>query len=140
MIFLTKLRVEAIDSKYVRLTKPFVFVSRVLKDNGYGGMVIMPVGFTFDYESIPRIPIVYLLLAHTSKRGGAVHDYLYRKDSIPIVTRKIADQVYLEIMIERKNAKWRRWLKYYGVRIFSRWSFHKIKVAASYEKIKGDKL
>ena len=68
--FQTPLITEEIDNKYARVTEPFVFWSDVLEKNGYGGQVAVPVDFTFDYESIPRIPIIYWTLAHTSKRGG----------------------------------------------------------------------
>ena len=135
--FQTPLITEEIDNKYARVAEPFMFWSDVLEKNGYGGQVAVPVDFIFDYESIPRIPIVYWALAHTSKRGGTAHDYLYRFDSIPIVPREIADAVYEEIMTARKNWWWRRMLKYYGVRWFGRWSYHNLSVFATYDELRN---
>jgi len=134
--FLSSLKVEAIDNKYVRLTESFVIWSSLLNDKGYLGLISIPAGFICDYESVPRLPFIFWLLAHTSKRGGVVHDYLYRKDSVPLVPRCIVDAVYEEIMESRNNWWWRRKLKYYGVRTFGSWSYHKLSVNATYEEIK----
>ena len=134
--FLTKLITEEIDNKYARVAEPFVFWSDVLESNGYGGRVEVPVDFVCDYESVPRIPIVYWLFAHTSKRGGVGHDYLSRFDSIPVVTKEIAADVYLEIMTTRKNIWLRKYAKYWAVR-FAPFYFHKLSVGATYENLSG---
>lgn len=134
---ITSLKVEAIDNKYVRLIEPFMFTSDVLEANEFDPYVKVPVDFVCDYESVPRIPIIYAMFAHTSKRGGVGHDYLYRFDSEPIVPKWIADLVYLEIMTYRGNPWLRRKAKYRAVKWFGKSSYHKLSVEATYEEIIG---
>ena len=126
---LSKVLVEALDDyKYVKLVAPFIFVSDVLRKAGYDGKVLIPTDFVFDYESIP-------LIKGTSKRGGLGHDYFYRINSVPVVSRKIADKVYLELMTYRKNTLWRRFLKYFAVRLLGKSNYHKLRVEATYEEV-----
>ena len=134
-MYMTKLKVEAIDNKYVRLTEAFTFISNVLRKNGFEAIVRVPVGFVFDYESVPRIPFLYAYLANTSKRGGTAHDYLYREDSEPIVPKPIADKVYMEIMHRRGNSWLMRKLKLWGVKLGGGSSYHKLSVNATYREI-----
>ena len=134
---LTSLINESIDSKYARIYKPFRVESDILKCT-----ITVPVNFIHDFESVPMIK-------GTSKRGGVIHDYLCRIDSMPVVTKKVAAAVYLEIMeyrdsmFERKtnigrfNLWWRRWLKYGVVCIAFRY-FHKHKVMATLKDMKSN--
>jgi len=122
--FLSKLITEEIDSKYARMIFPFRYKSDILNK-----IIKIPIGFVFDYESVP-------IIKGTSKRGGAVHDYLCRIDSIPVVTKKVAANVYLEAMTVRKNTWWRRYIKYWAVRAV-RGYFHVFKVLATYKEISG---
>jgi hypothetical protein len=69
------------------------------------GRIVIPVRFTCDWESVP-------LFKGTSKVAGLIHDYLSRHDSRPVVTKKIAADVYLEFMKFRGTPAWRRYLKY----------------------------
>ena len=117
-----------IDHKYSRLNAQYAFKSRVLEC-----MVIVPKGFVYDHESVPFIK-------GTSHRGGLVHDYLCRTDSIPVVTKKQASDVYLEVMKYRGNSWWRRYLKSWFVKYTPLPKFfHVLKVSASYEDITGRK-
>lgn len=141
---LTPLITEDIDNyRFVRLKEPFVFESDVLKKYGLKSRVMIPVGFVMDYESVP-------LIRGTNKRGGAGHDYLSRIDSIPVVTKAIAAEVYREIMnycyqLEERNWEQkardciRAWVKWGFVYCWPRY-FHKYKVNATYEEIMKDKL
>jgi len=113
--------VEEIDYKYVRFIDPFPMYSDLI-----GGFTI-PKGFICDRESVP-------LFRGTSIRGGYAHDYLCRTDSKPVVTKKVAADVYLEIMEKRGASWWRRYGKYWVVR-FAPGYFHKLKVMASYEEV-----
>ena len=151
--FLTKLITEEIDSRYARIASiSFGYYSDILRKE-----VWLNIGFVFDYESVP-------LLKGTSKRGGGIHDYLCRYDSYPTVTKKVAAQVYFEAMkyrdslrtriqrtqrrkrwrnylvtyLSKANRFWRRWVKYYAVRIA--WGyFHKYSIDSTYEEISGRK-
>ncbi|MCK5783859.1 MAG: DUF1353 domain-containing protein [Desulfobacterales bacterium] len=105
---------RVIDYKYSELTKDFVFFHSAL------GRVVIPNGFTMDWESVP-------LLKGTSKVGGLIHDYLCRIDSVPVVTKKVAANIYLDIMKFRGVSWWRRYVKYWIVRAAPRY-FHKMKV------------
>lgn len=139
---LTKLVTEDIDNRqYVRLAQPFSFESDVLKEYGLESIVIVPTGFVMDYESVP-------IVRGTNKRGGTAHDYLCRSDSIPVVTKAIAAEVYREIMehcysledgnIFSRFSNWlRRWIKW-GVVYLAPEYFHKHKVLATYEEMRGD--
>jgi len=115
-----------IDYKYSRLNVSYSFKNRLLDC-----IIIIPKGFVYDHESLP-------LIRGTSHRGGLVHDYLCRIDSIPVVTKKQAADIYLEVMKFRGNSWWRRYTKYWAVRLAWEY-FHKLKVNASYEEITGRK-
>jgi len=144
--FLTPLINEDIDAQYSQIYAPFIFEIETLKCT-----ITVPVGFVHDYESIP-------IIKGTSKRGGVIHDYLCRIDSIPVVTKKQAADAYLEAMecrdifykkdsLETKEQKegilarlnmWcRRWIKY-AVVLGAPGYFHKHKVMATYEEMSGE--
>ena len=133
---LTALINEDIDSRYARLAAPFAIWSDVLQCR-----LEAPEGFVHDYESVP-------IIRGTSKRGGVIHDYLSRIDSVPAVTKKQAADVYLEVMAcrdglpDRETALGamsliiRRWVKY-GVVLVWPGYFHKNNVLATYEELRG---
>jgi hypothetical protein len=133
--FLTALINEDIDERYSRLKEPFGAYLETLKER-----VEAPAGFVHDYESVP-------VVKGTSKRGGVIHDYLSRSDSVPVVTKAQAAAAYFEIMESRdalEGRPWyrrlefwaRRWIKWGVVRVA--WGyFHKFRVAATYEEISG---
>jgi hypothetical protein len=132
---LTSLINEDIDSRFARLHQPFAIWSDVL-----GCKVEAPAGFVHDYESVP-------VIKGTSRRGGVIHDYLCRFDSEPVVTKKQAADVYLEVMkcrdglpdrysqLSAVSLFIRRWVKYGVVRVWPGY-FHKHSVAASYEEMR----
>jgi len=140
---------EIIGSTYAQLVAPFGFYSAIL-----GREFWAPIGFIQDYESVP-------FFKATSKYAGVGHDYLCRIDSDPVVTKKVAAQVYLEMMtcrdeilyaaalknyfawwqraaIELKRADRfnRRWAKYDVVRVWPGY-FHRLPVMATLEQIKA---
>jgi len=117
---------EIIDHKYSRLLAPYRYKSVLLKCT-----ITVPKGLVYDHESIP-------IIKGTSHRGGLIHDYLCRIDSLPVVDKKTAADVYLEVMTKRKNAWWRRYAKCWFVK-WSPWPsfFHKFKVMATYKEITG---
>lgn len=133
---LTPLINEDIDARFARLHQPFAIWSDVL-----GCKVEAPSEFVHDYESVP-------IIKGTSKRGGVIHDYLSRSDSVPVVTKKQAADVYLEVMACRDGLPdrgstlgavslfCRRWIKYGVVRVWPGF-FHKHKVSATYEEMSG---
>lgn len=131
---LTPLINEDITAKYSRIHEPFVIESDVL-----GCIITVPPEFVHDYESVP-------VIRGTSKRGGVTHDYLCRSDSVPVVTKKQAADVYLEVMKcrdglpDRETALGvlglcvRRWVKW-AVVIVAPGYFHKYLVMATFEEM-----
>lgn len=127
---------EDIDSRFARLHQPFKIWSDVLNCE-----VEAPEGFVHDYESVP-------VIKGTSKRGGVIHDYLCRINSVPVVTKKQAADVYFEVMecrdglpdrdtgLSAANLWIRRWIKY-GVVLVWPGYFHKHRVNATYEELRG---
>ena len=123
---LETIKEEVITYKYSRLLKPWSFYSEVLDC-----WIEVPTAFVYDHESVP-------FFKGTSKRGGLVHDYLSRKNSLPTVTKKQAADAYREIMTFQNNARWRRYGKYLVVLVWPGY-FHKHNVLATYEEISGEK-
>jgi hypothetical protein len=102
---------QVIDYRWSRLVKKFVFFSDII------GRVEIEPGFIFDWESVP-------VFRGTSKAAGLPHDYLSRKDSVPKVSKKVAADVYLEVMKYIGTPFLRRWLKYSVVLVWPGY-FHK---------------
>jgi len=100
-----------LNYEYSELTEDFYFHSDII---GHG---CIKSGFVCDWESVP-------LFKGTSKVAGLLHDYYCRTDSKPIVTKKVAADIYLEIMKYRGTSWWRRYLKYWVVRVAPGY-FHK---------------
>lgn len=139
--FNSSLSCTQITDKVWRINLPLIYQSDLIKEE-----IVVPSGFCCDFESVPRLPIVYMCLGHTSFRGGAVHDYLYRKDSYPRVSRAQADAIYREISvisavqyllaegkeptaIQMARIYSQAWIKWLGVRIGGAGSYHKKTVA-----------
>lgn len=79
------IRIERIPGTgLVRLTEDFWFYSVIL-----GRWCCIPKGFIYDEESVP-------VLRGTNPEAGAIHDYLCRKDSDPVVDKMTAASVYAE--------------------------------------------
>ncbi len=101
------------------------------------GLIVVPAGFISDGASIPRIfwPIIGDPWGRYGK-AAVLHDWLYQKQErykkglaygtgptdVPItltsITRKEADDIFLEAMKILGVAPWRRNLMYAGVRVF----------------------
>jgi hypothetical protein len=107
--FLTKLNVEYIDDDKWRLISPLLYESDI------AGSVAVPSGFETDFASVPRAPFVYLLFGDEAHKAATVHDYLYRSEK---VSRKTADQVFLEAMKISGVWAWRRYPMFWAVRLF----------------------
>ena len=139
--FNSSLSCTQITDKVWRINLPLIYQSDLIKEE-----IVVPSGFCCDFESVPRIPLIYACLGHTSQRGGTVHDYLYRRDCEPMVTRAQADAIYREISvisavqyilqsgkeptaIQMARIYSQAWSKWLGVRIGGAGSYHKKTVA-----------
>lgn len=109
--FMTELQVQKVKRRYWRLTSELIYHSELV------GLVTVPVGFVTDFASVPRLPIAFLLVGDTAHTAAVIHDYLYRVNKM---TRKRADEVFLEAMNAESTAKWRRRIMYLTVRLGGR--------------------
>jgi len=125
--FITELKVlditEGSDTSTLQLLEPFQVYSAVLEN-----IITVPSGFIFDGESIPGWLHGIAPPFGLSKRGAAVHDYLYRyagfhdiTGRIIPVSRKDADRVYLELVQAKGLPAWRSNLRYCVLRLVG-WS------------------
>jgi hypothetical protein len=121
--FITQLNTTYIGNKIAMVASPFIYQSDLFKTQ-----ITVPNGFYTDYESVPRIPIIYDWLGNTSVRGGVIHDYLSRIDSLPCVTQEQAAAVYYEVCILTGNTKAQAFMKWLAVR-YAPDFFHKHNVA-----------
>ncbi|MEN6622065.1 MAG: DUF1353 domain-containing protein [Smithella sp.] len=91
--------------------------------------IVVPAGFQTDLASVPRwIPIASNALLGRAHREAVIHDYVYRKDSNPIVSESIANKVFLEAMELRGKSWYVRFPMYWGVCIGGWTSYHKMYV------------
>lgn len=112
--FKTKLQVES-DGKDWRLLQSLIF------DSDEYGIIRVPVDFKTDFASVPRLPLVYSLFGNTSHSAAVVHDYLYSGQMN--ISRKGADEIFIEAMKSRKQSKWRRKPMFWAVRLFSGFAY-----------------
>lgn len=82
------------------------------------GYIRIPVGFTSDLDSVPRIPYVYATVKGRAVKAALVHDKLYACGHIDGVriTRSLADSVFLDAMKDEGVSFRHRWAIYLGVR------------------------
>ena len=124
--FITELDVRCINDGRWKLDSPLRYLSDIV------GLIDVPAGFETDFASVPRVPILYTFFGDRAHREAVLHDYLYRKDSIPMVERSQADDVFFEAMDERGKGFLIRYGMWLGVRAGGWTAYH--------EKLVTDKL
>ena len=92
-----------------KVATPFVYISKK-----HRVAVHVPRNFITDLASVPRLPLVWLLVGGSAQAAGAIHDYLYRTGQ---VSRAVADSIFLEAMADTGVPWARRWAMYYAVRV-----------------------
>lgn len=143
--FLNNLSATKINDKIWRFDQPLRYYSESL---GCTIEVKADPGYLFycDFESVPRIPVVYAWLGRTDDEEGGLHDFGYRKDCPIKLTRRQWDALYLEAMLANgeknlrlqkysisktqytlkyANMKSKAYVKWFGVRVGGRGGFHK---------------
>lgn len=97
-----------------RLIAPLVYYSKLL-----GCEIVVPAGFVTDYASVPRLPLVYLVVGGKGQRAAVVHDWLYSGGLVNgrALTRKEADQVFAEALAASGYGATVKSLMYAGVRL-----------------------
>jgi hypothetical protein len=107
------------EGKWFRLMCNLNYVAR-------GGMVIIvPAGTYTDFASIPRG--LRWLIPRVGDHGKAavVHDYLCDQYNVGIGTRRRADRIFLEAMVELGVGRLKRRIMYSAVRAYSIATFQK---------------
>lgn len=119
--FLTELDARLLEGDKVwKLIAPLVYYSELLDCE-----ITVPRRFCTDLSSVPRVPVAYWFWGGKAHREGVLHDYLYRIDSQPVVSRGLANAVFLEAMISRGKSRFVRNPMYWGVCIGGGPSYHK---------------
>ena len=118
--FLNELDCHLKNDKIWVLNNPLFYYSDILQK-----IICIPKGFETDLSSVPRVPFVYWFWGGRTHREGVLHDYLYRKDSVPIVRFSTANQVFCEAMRSRKKSIFVRIPMYLGVVIGGWPCYHK---------------
>ena len=103
----------------------WIIDSRLVYESDLVGIIIVPEGFETDFASVPRIPVFYILFGDRAHRESVIHDYLYRSDSFPSLSRSQADNVFLEAMKCRGKRFFVRYAMYWGVRAGGWTAYHK---------------
>jgi hypothetical protein len=103
-----------------KLFAPLVYSSAIA-----GQTISVPSGFVTDYASVPRIPGIWWVAGGCADEAAVVHDWIYNQQ---IVSRDLADKVFLEAMEASGVSAWRRYLMYAAVRAFGMWHYGKGKV------------
>jgi len=109
-----------IDDRLWILWSPLVYESVELQTT-----ITVPKGFITDLASVPRIPFLYLHWGGRAHREAVIHDYLYRKDSIPQVSFARANAVFREAMEARGKAWLLRWTMWAGVWVGGLFTYHR---------------
>lgn len=75
--------------------------------------LIIPAGFTTDFDSVPHIPGIFALYKGRSRVAALIHDYLY---TVELCSRKEADQRFLRYMVDDGIPSWIAKSMYIAVR------------------------
>lgn len=115
-MFTSILKVQLINNsgKKWQLLEDFTF------NDDVHGIITVPAGFSTDFASVPRIPVVFELVGDRGHAAATLHDYLY---STAMFSRHETDLILLRALRSTKVGKIRSYLMYYGVRSFG-WMFY----------------
>lgn len=84
--------------------------------------LVIPAGFVFDLASVPRMVWWMIAPFELSIAAPLVHDFLYRYSGMlasgEVITRRVADRLFWELMVRELVPGWRRVLSYIAVRLF----------------------
>jgi hypothetical protein len=93
-------------------------------------IIIAPTGFYTDFGSIPRDFVAWHLFGGKFNEEAAIHDYLYRIDSIPVVTQEQADYwLWFTLKESGRYSEIDCRVIWNAVHLAGKDSFHKYKVA-----------
>lgn len=113
VVFRTELRLQLVDDLYFMLLQPFVVE---LDDQ----TLIVPPDFLTDFDSVPKVPLLYLLFSGQGKKAAVMHDFLYSAGApreFKLLGRRWADRAYWRGMIDSGVESGIAEAKYSGVRL-----------------------
>jgi hypothetical protein len=90
-----------------RTLKQYIFIVRDL-------YIIIPAGYQTDFASVPRWLWSFIPPVGRYNLASLVHDYLYDNQ---IGTRKEADKIFLDLMLQYGVHRWGAHCMYWGVRL-----------------------
>ena len=113
MTQITDLRVSGTGRPgYYRTTDPWT-----VRSDRYSMTITIPGGFVFDGDSVPRLPIIYMLAkGRAGLRAPCLHDWLYAH-AWRGTTRRMADAMYWDAMRAWGVGWWWAVVHYVGVRL-----------------------
>ena len=121
--FLTPLIVEVMPSgKTFRLFKQFTYNWKRYAPTIRAVTIHVPVGFVTDFASIPRFIRFIIPKLGKYNKAAVLHDYAYQFGTI---SRKQADQLFLDAMKDLGVLKWKRYTMYWAVRAFGFFAWRK---------------
>jgi hypothetical protein len=95
----------------IRLLKPLIARPII---NGEQVEIVVKKGFVSDGDSTQYAKFMFPKF-NKALKAAILHDYMYGK---ALFTRKIADDIYLQANTELNVSFWRRYVKYFAVRLF----------------------
>jgi hypothetical protein len=98
------------DEEKWELLQPFVYQSDVA-----GITITVPAGYITDLASVPRFPLAYWLTGGKAKLASVPHDFLCETK---LVSREMADKVFLEAAELAGVPGWRRSVMWTAVRAY----------------------
>lgn len=114
--FLTELHHTPFDEEgYATLTAPLVFYSEKAKLT-----IEARAGFRTNFVTGKKLLVVRRIVHDRMNGASVIHDELYGSG---VVSRALADAIFLEAMIVSKVARWRAYLAYAAVRACG-WQFY----------------
>lgn len=111
-----------------RLNTPLVYYSIKL-----GRIIEIPELFQTDLASVPRVPIAYMMWGDKAHREAVLHDYLFRKNSDPVVAFYLANYLFKEAMISRGQPVYIYNPMFWGVCLGGKSSYHRMDVMAEFK-------
>lgn len=110
---------ESISGKFVTTCSILVTFSHTMKGNV---AFEVPAHYLFDGASIPNIfrPLIGEPGHRKFLTPAAVHDFLYEHGDeygYPLSSRKVADDIFYELLENEGVSKWKRSLMFLGVRV-----------------------
>jgi len=105
------------NSKGIAISEKTVYV---LLEIEYIKSYEIPIGYQTDGASVPQLLWTILPPSGRHSRGALLHDWLYDNK---IGTRKQADVLFLEQMLDDGVVKWKAYTMYWGVRIFANYKW-----------------